>query len=149
MTNYLYENFKEDVNSLLLELQNKNFDTIVAITRGGMTLAQALSHGLNIRNIQTISAIGYQGDKKLEHVELFGECNLINSKKVLIVDDISDSGDTLHVVTKHLRKLNLHVELSTCTLYYKRDSSFIPDYKVREANEWINFFWEIDFKEKS
>ncbi len=149
MTNYLYENFKTDVNILLNELSTHNFDTIIAITRGGMTLAQALAHGLNIRNVQTLRAIGYEGDKKLKEVKLFGDPYLHDSKKVLIVDDISDSGDTLEAVTHYLRANSLHVELFTCTLYYKKSASHIPDFKVHEAKDWINFFWEIDFTHQS
>ena len=149
MINYLYDNFKEDVNTLLQELNSEKFDTILAITRGGMTLAQALAHGLNIRNVQTLQAISYDNETKHSEVKIHDTCNISQSTNILIVDDISDSGDTLDAVLKHLKRKNTTCTLSTCTLFYKKDAVIIPDFKVHEATEWINFFWEIDFTSNS
>lgn len=145
MKNYIYSEFVKDISTLHKQLQSHPFDTIVAITRGGMTLAQALAHALNIRNVQTIQAISYNGSEKLEKVELIDNTQLQKAKQVLIVDDIADSGDTLDAVITHLLAHNPHITCKTCTLFYKKSASIMPDFTCNEAKEWINFFWERDF----
>ena len=51
--------------------------------------------------------------------------------KVLLVDDLVDSGGTLKVVEKHLRQVYPHVsEMKTAVLWWKGVSQFKPDYYV-------------------
>lgn len=147
MKYYDYNNFRDDTKILLQKLHNTNYDTIVAITRGGLTLAHALSQGLNIRDVQSIQSKHYEDSTKLSSIVI--SANLIFSedvKKVLIVDDISDSGDTLSAVTAYLKDSFRDIEFDTCTLFYKRTSIYEPTYWICEANDWIDFFWEADFK---
>ncbi|NPA65422.1 MAG: phosphoribosyltransferase [Epsilonproteobacteria bacterium] len=141
---YSYEEFRLDVISLLPQLQ-KDYDTIIAIARGGLTFAQALAEALEIRNLQTISTLLYDGTTKKEDFSLYDTTNLQHSKKVLVVDDISDSGETLSKVMQHLEKKHPSITFETITLFYKRTSLFQPTYYIHESTQWINFFWEVDF----
>ncbi|MEA1917649.1 MAG: phosphoribosyltransferase family protein, partial [Campylobacterota bacterium] len=60
-------------------------------------------------------------------------------------DDIVDSGDTLKKVIEHLNEKHLHVELMSASIFYKKSALVEPDFKVKEAKEWIDFFWESDY----
>ncbi|MEO1937062.1 MAG: phosphoribosyltransferase family protein [Sulfurimonas sp.] len=68
-----------------------------------------------------------------------------NIKKVLVVDDIADSGETLAHVMEYFQNNYPEVEFQSATLFYKKSSVYEPTYWVQEANVWIDFFWERDF----
>ena len=70
-----------------------------------------------------------------------------NVKRVLVVDDISDSGETLDAVMKSLACGNSEIEFKSATLFYKKTSVYEPHFWINEANDWIDFFWERDFKD--
>ncbi|MCF6339825.1 MAG: phosphoribosyltransferase [Sulfurimonas sp.] len=145
MKYYSYENFKKDTNSLITQIQNSKFDVIIGIARGGLILTHALAEGLNIRNIKTIRAELYDKTNKRDKINIFDKCNLEGVKKVLIVDDIADSGETLKSVTVSLQKDFPEVEFQSVTLFYKKISIIEPTFWINETTEWIDFFWERDF----
>lgn len=149
MKYYSYENFRDDTNDLLQTFQGYKPEVIIGIARGGLTLAHCLAEGLDIRDVQTLRTELYDDTNKRESISLFGECNLANVTEVLIVDDIADSGETLLAVVQHLEKLHPHVKFQSATLYYKKTSIIEPTFWVKEANDWIDFFWERDFLQES
>ncbi len=146
MIYYAYENFKNDTCKLIDKVRSFDPEVIVALARGGLTLAHAMAEGLNIRAVESIRTELYDDDKKRDAICIYGECNLVNKKRVLVVDDIADSGDTLEAVMKKLHADNPDTEFKTATLFYKRTSVHQPDFTVNEAQDWIEFFWEKDFK---
>ncbi len=143
---YSYDQFRNDTNTLLQRLKCDHFDTVIGIARGGLILAQAISEALEIRNVQTIQTQLYDGEKKRECITIVGKCSLETSKKVLVVDDIADSGETLQKVMRHLIKNHTDTTFKSATLFYKTSSLIEPDFWINETNDWIDFFWEIDFK---
>jgi xanthine phosphoribosyltransferase len=145
MIYYSYEDFKNDTRKLIEDVKEFGPEGIIAVARGGLTLAHAIAEGLNIRDVDSIRTELYDGNKKRETICIFGECNLRNKKKVLVVDDIADSGDTLFAIMEKLRNENSEVEFKTATLFFKYTSQHQPDFSVNEAPDWIDFFWEKDF----
>ena len=145
MKYYSYDNFKDDTNSLISQVVNYEFDTIVAIARGGLILSHVMAEGLGIRKVETIRTELYDNTDKRDKITIFGKCDLVTSKRVLIVDDIADSGETLSSVIAYLKKDFLEVEFKSATLFYKTTSTVEPDFWINEAVEWIDFFWERDF----
>jgi len=49
---------------------------------------------------------------------------------------------------KILEEKYSHCEFKIATIYYKKTALIQPDFTVREAKKWIEFFWEIDLLEK-
>ncbi|DAB28230.1 MAG: nicotinate phosphoribosyltransferase [Sulfurimonas sp. RIFOXYD12_FULL_33_39] len=145
MKYYSYENFKNDTNILIKKVKDSHFEAIVAIARGGLTLSHAMAEGLNIRQVQSIRTELYDKSLKRENITIFGNCEFKDVKKVLVVDDISDSGDTLKAVMEHLGSEFKDIEFVSCTLFYKKTSIYEPHFWVNEADDWIDFFWERDF----
>ena len=145
MIYYSYEDFKVDTRTLIDAAQPFGADAIVAIARGGLALALGMAQGLGIRNVQTLRAELYDHDSKRAKIQIFGDCDLNSCTKVLVVDDIADSGETLRAVLQRLQQQHPHIEFKSATLFYKTGAVIQPDHAVREATEWIEFFWERDF----
>lgn len=145
MKYYPYEEFKQDTNLLVDKVAPFDPDAIVAIARGGLTLAHAIAQGLDIRRVETLRTELYDGDQKREEISIEGVCVLEGCLRVLVVDDIADSGETLHAVMQELQKKFPKITFASATLFYKKTSFVAPDYWIKEAKEWIDFFWERDF----
>ncbi|MCD6433562.1 MAG: phosphoribosyltransferase, partial [Sulfurimonas sp.] len=122
-----------------------NPQAIIGIARGGLTLAHAMAEGLEIREVQTLRTELYDKACKRDTLSIFGECNFSKVKKVLVVDDIADSGETLKVIMQHLASEHPSVNFKSATLFYKKTSVYKPHYWINEADDWIDFFWERDF----
>lgn len=146
MKYYPYEEFKTDTNNLIKQVNDFKPESILGIARGGLTLAHAISEGLGLRDVQTIRTELYDEKDKRESISIFGECDFKDIKRVLVVDDIADSGQTLNFILDVLVKQNPDIEFKTATLFYKKTSIYEPHFWINEANDWIDFFWERDFK---
>lgn len=140
---YPYEDFLADTKFLTQKIDWK-FDSIVAIARGGLSLAHLLGEYYNIREVYSINTIGYEDTAKLESVKVFNIPELKDAKSVLIVDDIVDSGDTLLEVLKVLGKAYPSITFRTASLFYKKSAKIAPDWYVQNADRWIDFFWSKD-----
>ena len=145
MKYYSYESFKEDAKHLIAQIEGDKPDVIVGIARGGVALAQMLAYGLNVRYLQTLQSELYDGEAKREKIKIIENLHLQVGMKVLLVDDIVDSGETLYEILKHLHTKYPDVTFLTATIFYKATAKVEADYKVREATEWIDFFWEGDY----
>ncbi|MEO1954795.1 MAG: phosphoribosyltransferase family protein [Campylobacterales bacterium] len=145
MKYYSYEHFKQDTNKLINTLNSLEIESIVAIARGGLMLSHAISEGLDVRDVQSLKTELYDGSKKRDCITIQNNCIFKDVKKVLIVDDISDSGETLKAVIDELKQKHPDIEFISATLFFKRTSIYEPDFWINDADEWIEFFWEKDF----
>ena len=141
---YDYNTFLIDYKKISKMLQNKNIDAIIAIARGGVTFGHFLSLSLGIRQFYTINAISYNDTLKLDKLMIYNIPKLNNCSKVLICDDIIDSGDTMKEVLNILQNNYSDIEFETIALFYKLDAKISPTYKTSIAKCWIDFFWEKD-----
>ncbi len=141
---YAYENFRDDTNKLIQKVKKIQPEAILTIARGGYTLSHAMAEGLNIRDVQSIRTELYDKECKRDAISIFGECNF-TAKKVLVVDDIADSGETLAYIMSYLEKTFPQIHFQSATLFYKKTSCYEPDFWINEADAWIEFFWEKDF----
>lgn len=143
---YPYNEFKEDLKILTQKI-DQSFDAIVPIARGGLSVAQMLGEYYDIREVYAINTIGYEGTKKLDEVKVFNVPDLVRVKRVLIVDDIVDSGDTLVEVLKVLKREYPTISFLSASIFYKPTASIEPTWWVKEATEWIEFFWSEDLND--
>ncbi|MCK5295214.1 MAG: phosphoribosyltransferase [Arcobacteraceae bacterium] len=141
---YSYNDCLKDCKVLLPQIELYNPDALVSIARGGLTLGHLLSQGLNTNKLYTINSIHYNNTNKLDTFEISNIPNLHQFKKVVLIDDIIDSGETMVEIKRILEKEYLYCEFKIATLFYKKDAIIEPDFMVREANQWIDFFWEVD-----
>jgi hypothetical protein len=120
------------------KIRNSEFfpDVVVAIARGGWFHARVLCDIMGIKelysmNIRHWGVAEVSPEAKLTHplqVDLSG-------KKVLLVDDVTDTGDSMKIAYEHLKKLKAK-EVRTATLHHKLSSSFQPDYYGEKMEEW-------------
>ncbi len=143
---YPYNEFREDLKILTNKI-DQEFDTIVPISRGGLSIGQMLGEFYNIRQVYAINTIGYEGTKKLDEVKVFHLPNLENGNRVLVVDDIVDSGDTLVAVLDILKREYPKVKFFTASLFYKPTAVIEPTWWARQTEDWIEFFWSEDLKQ--
>jgi hypothetical protein len=124
-----------------------NPDAIVAVARGGWYAGLVLSDFLLIKDLFSIKiehwGMTAQPDKKASvkqpiNVDLEG-------KKVLIVDDITDTGASMLLAIKHIEERNPE-EVRTAALQHKISSTFKPDYYAEELGEWrwMIFPWNLN-----
>ena len=115
---------------------DKPFDIIVAIGRGGLTFGHLLSDFLRIPicsiTIQSYTDIQKQGEVHITESLSFG----ISGKRVLLVDDIADTGTTLKRATAHIREFH-PATVTVATLFYKPHSTVRPDYFAKQTTKWI------------
>ncbi len=143
---YCYESFRNDTQILVDKCRAYEPDILLAVARGGVTLSHLMAQALDIRNLFTLNSIHYEKETKLDTFNIFNIPDLSLAKRVLIIDDIIDSGETMKEVLKLLKDKFPNVEFKIATLFYKQTALIKPDFCVREANEWIDFFWEVDIK---
>ena len=145
---YDYNTFVTDVKTLVKKTSDFKPDALLAIARGGLTLAHAFAQATDNRNLFSINSILYDGEVKRSHPKLMNLPELDGGKKVLILDDIVDSGQTLVAVLRVLQERYPDTQFKSATLYCKKNTVIEPDYWLHEATEWIDFFWEKDFLEE-
>jgi len=141
---YSYDEFKDDIKSLVNKTKDYSFDTLLAIARGGLTMGHFIAIATNNRRLFALNSIHYQDDKKLDTLDIFNIPDLKDAKRVLIIDDIIDSGETMRAIIDKLQSLYPEVEFKVATIFYKKDALLKPDFSLKEANMWIDFFWERD-----
>ena len=142
---YAYDEFREDLKALTQKI-DESFDVLIPISRGGLSMGQMLGEFYDIREVYAINTIGYEETKKLDEVRVFNLPQLQENQKVLIVDDIVDSGDTLLEVLKVLTEQYPTVKFYTASIFYKPTAIIKPTWYVKEPKGWIEFFWSEDLK---
>ena len=119
-------------------------DVIVAVSRGGWIPARTHSDLLENPNIVTVRTECYVGTCKAKPApaltQQLSEC--IIGKRVLIVDDIADSGRSLKLVKEHVIQKGA-AEVEVATLFRKPWSIVKPDYWERETELWVVFPWDL------
>jgi len=139
----------EDVERLSEELAKKIIesgyepDIIVAISRGGFDPARILCDQLSIRWLASLQVEFYSGVKDTaEKPQIVFPLNAnIDGQKVLVVDDVSDTGDSLMLAKEHILAKRPG-DLRVATLHIKPWTKFRPDYHAAETKAWIVYPWE-------
>ena len=121
-------------------------DLILSIARGGLFVAGALGYALDVKNLHVMNVEFYTGvNTTLDMpVMLAPVPNAIDfsDKKVLITDDVADTGKTLKLV--HDFCLDAVAEVRSAVIYEKSHSLVKCEYVWKRTDEWINFPWSVE-----
>ena len=136
------QRLSEKVSDLITDSGYKP-DLMIAISRGGFDPARIMSDQLNIRKLASLQIIYYTGlnSRKEEPEVLFPLNAQVEGLKVLVVDDVSDSGNSLIVVKKYVEEKGAS-EVKLATLHHKPWSKLIPDFYAEKVDKWIIYPWE-------
>jgi hypoxanthine phosphoribosyltransferase len=121
-------------------------DLIVAIGRGGYLPARILSDYLNVFDLASVKIEHYYGVRRQKLASIRYPLDAeVAGRHVLLVDDVTDSGETFHVASQHLRQRGEPAELKTAVLHHKSVSGFVPDYYAEEVStwRWIVYPWAL------
>lgn len=142
----------EDSFALADDIWKSGFkpDVIVPIWRGGAIPGLCIdeyfsSKGINLLDY-VIKVKSYNSVNKRENCILFFTetlSSIVEQQRILLVDDIFDTGWTMKLVIEQLQKRN-PLEVKTAAIWHKPDKNevgFQPDYvrKSTEANTWVVF----------
>ncbi len=141
---YGYKEFVGDAKILLKQIEEYNPEALIPVARGGMALGQLIGEAMDTREVYCINSIHYEGTVKLDTCKIFNVPNLSRVTKVILIDDIVDSGESIVDILSKLKRLYPHCEFKVATIFYKPTALIQPDFKVKEAKGWIEFFWEVD-----
>ena len=119
-------------------------DLVVAISRGGFDPARIICDQLLIKRLASIQIEYYSGINETNAIPkiVFPLNADIKDLKVLVVDDVSDSGKSLLHAKEYLEELGPK-EVKVATLHYKPWSNYRPDYYAKKVDVWIIYPWEI------
>ncbi len=118
-------------------------DVVVAIARGDLPVGGAISYALGTKGVGTMNVEFYTDiDERLPAPIILPpllDTEYMNGRKVLIADDVADTGETLTLVKDLMAK---HAgEVRTVVLFAKPRSIIDPDYVWKRTDRWITFPW--------
>lgn len=112
-----YDEFGELVTQLANKVRQskQHFDYVYGLPRSGKPIAVQLSHHLDVPYTDMLET----------------------HRRILVVDDISDTGNTL------LRVLPRVHNCCIATLFMNPRTKCVPHYYVEQSTDWIRFPWEL------
>jgi len=139
----------DEIYELLLSLAMRIRETgyvpevIVGVSRGGWPPARVMSDLLENQNLANMKVVFYKdiGVRNRAPVITQPVTSEVTGKRVLVVDDVADSGLSLREVSKHLKRKGAR-DIKVCTIYLKPKSVFTPDFYARKTTKWVIFPWE-------
>ena len=139
---YKWDEMRRDVNTLCRTISLDKFDpqVIVGLSRGGLTPGVMMSHWMQ-RPFKPIKT------SLRDYPEWEDYLPKKTDDRVLIVDDICDSGETFQRISDFIKERGVGVEVRFASLWWNNEVDFEPHYYVQECAKdtegiWIHFPWE-------
>ncbi|HEX4298469.1 MAG TPA: xanthine phosphoribosyltransferase [Devosia sp.] len=141
-----WDQFHRDSRALAWRLNSEGpFEACVAITRGGLVPAAIVARELNIRVVESVSVKSYDHQMQTEvkvtkpiSADIIAKARA--GRKILIVDDLVDTGATARAVRDMLPGAHF------ATVYAKPKGREMVDTFITEVSQdtWIFFPWDLD-----
>jgi hypoxanthine phosphoribosyltransferase len=140
----------QDLDQLSFELakqvieSGEKFDLVVALAKGAWPMSRALVDYLAMSNLVSLGIRFYSGiNQRLKEPEVYQDLPVrVNGKKILLFDDVADTGESLIFASDYLLEQGAAL-VKTATLFFKERSAITPDYYASRTNAWIIFPFEI------
>jgi hypoxanthine phosphoribosyltransferase len=130
--------------AILVHLSGWQFDQILCLARGGMRPGDVLSRVFD-KPLAIMSTSSYRAEAgtiqgRLDMAKYVTMPRGELAGRILLVDDLADSGETLKAVVDRLRSMPQVVELRSAVLWTKGVSTYLPDYHVEAlpTSPWIH-----------
>lgn len=141
---YHLDDFSRDIKTLAnnIKLGTKKYDSIIALTRGGIVPAGWISQYLGVRKVGTVGGYFNNNDEFVYKTILNGDIY----GKTLLVSDLCKSGLIINKVKEDIA-VNTEIECVdvACIHFFPKSSSIKPDYYVNSIQEdlYVVYPWEI------
>ncbi len=145
--NLSYEQFGVAVRELAQTIADDGYrpDVVLSIARGGVFVAGGLAYALDCKNIHLVNVEFYTGvGTTLEMPVMLApvpDTIDFTDKRVLIADDVADTGKTLKLVRDFC--LDAVAEVRSAVIYEKTQSLVKCEYVWKRTDDWINFPWSV------
>lgn len=146
-TNFLVHSWSDLTAHMLcmaeqIQSRSEKPDLIIAIARGGLTIAHILSDLLKLP-VASFTVSSYSELKRKDELKMLFELGgRLDGRHVLLVDDVSDSGRTFTRATRYLLK-NGAAKITTAAVFTKPNTEFPPDVFVEQTDKWIIFPFDL------
>jgi hypoxanthine phosphoribosyltransferase len=136
----------EELDQLVATLATKvgrDFDLVLAITRGGLVPAGMLAYRLDFREILVAGVELYRSDGGMHEAPIVGhfpEATLLAGRRILVIDEVWETGETMTEVLKRVRDAG--AEVVSAVLHYKPSRSRVagePDHWAALADGWVSY----------
>lgn len=128
-----WDEYHKKIEELAQLVKDYGFNQIICIARGGLRPGDILSRIYKCP-LAIMSAESYDGISQRDDIKVSYHMSMTRDlgTRVLLVDDMADTGRTLDVALRYVKTYNVD-EVKTAVLWTKQKSTFIPDYSV----EWL------------
>jgi uncharacterized protein len=121
-------------------------DLVLSVARGGLLVGAALGYALDVKNAWTMNVEFYTGIEERLEVPMIlppvPELVELESARMLIADDVADTGETLELVKSFCAGKVAEVR---CAVLYEKPPSVVKcEYVWRRSDRWIDFPWSAD-----
>lgn len=119
------------------------FHRVIALARGGVSIAQSVADLIGVKNISVIQSELYTGigTKAKQPIMTQPLSVSIKDESVLLIDDLADSGESMLFAKEYL-SMHGPSSILTATLATKPWTTYQPDFSELSAKAWIIFPWE-------
>ena len=121
-------------------------DYVVGIAMGGLIPLALVAENLKVKNVATMSACSYDGKNRkrgklvISHVPRFQA----RGKKILLIDEIADTGDTFRDVSKVLKEKCGATHIKTAAIVVNTiRCRILPDFSAMNVDRWVVFPWDV------
>jgi hypoxanthine phosphoribosyltransferase len=124
-------------------------EVLIGISRGGLVPVRLFSDYLDNHTVGIIRVVFYKGiNEREKEPKIEQPLSLdIRDKRVLLVDDVADTGHSLKVAIEYIKSLGPK-EVKVACIHYKPNSIFKPEYYAEETDKWIDYPWEHEETKK-
>ena len=140
-----WDRIYEMLVDMALRIRKSGFnpELIVGVSRGGWAPGRILSDLLENTHTANLKIEFYVGIGKTASEPIVTQpiSEDVAGKRVLVVDDVSDTGRSLKVAMAHMLERGA-TGVRTVTVYFKPHSTFKPDFFADATSDWIIFPWE-------
>jgi hypoxanthine phosphoribosyltransferase len=140
--------FGTAIRELAVQVHEDGFrpDLVLAIARGGLFVAGGLGYALDVKNLHVMNVEFYTGvDERLDMPVMLPpvpEPVSLAGSRVLVADDVADTGATLALVKEFCQD---HVAEVRCAVVYEKPRSTVSsEYVWRRTERWIDFPWSAE-----
>jgi uncharacterized protein len=121
-------------------------DLVLSVARGGLLVGAALGYALDVKNAWTMNVEFYTGVEERLEVPMIlppvPELVELHSARMLIADDVADTGETLQLVKDFCAGKVAEVR---CAVLYEKSPSVVKcEYVWRRTDRWIDFPWSAE-----
>lgn len=142
-----WDQLHRDCRALAWRLNSEGpFDAVICVTRGGLVPTAIVARELGVRLIETICIVSYGEFKQLDTLDILKDVDPSlsapgNGKRLLVVDDLVDTGKTAQLVRMKLPDAHI------ATVYAKPMGRPQVDTFITEVSQdtWIYFPWDLGY----